>query len=175
MHRRNAGFTLIEALIVLSLVAMAITIGFPSFISVMERHRVTLTLHLLAADMAMARSSAVVRGQQVVVCPRATGDRCGTASDWGGGWLVFMDGDGNRQPDRPDDILRSTDAPAIGGRFLLWSSRPLLRYQTDGRSAHSNLTVHICAGSALAGQVVVNNHGRARTSRPKPGAACPSR
>ncbi len=173
MNRKDAGFTLIEAMIVLSIIAMTVTVGLPSFASALERNRVTLTLHQLAADMAMARSSAVVRRQQIVLCPRAADGRCSAASDWSRGWLVFADADGNRQPDTAADILRATDAPARGGAFSVTSSRPFLRYQVDGRSAHSNLTVHVCADGRLAGQVVVNNHGRARTSRPKSAAACP--
>ncbi|WP_158636491.1 GspH/FimT family pseudopilin [Luteimonas marina] len=173
MNRKDTGFTLIEAMIVLSIAAMLLTVGLPAFASAMQRHRVTATLHLLAADMAMARGSAVVQGKQVVVCPRTESNRCGAASDWGRGWLVFTDADGNRQPDIAADILRSADAPGRGGRLSVISSRPFLRYQVDGRSAHSNLTVHVCADGQLAGQVVVNNHGRARTSRPKSPAACP--
>lgn len=173
MIRKDAGFTLIEALIVMSIIAMICTVGLPSFASALQRNRVTMTLHLLSADMAMARSSAVVKRKQVVVCPRGPGDLCTSSHDWSRGWLVFTDGDGNRQPDAQADILRATDAPARSSSLFVTSSRPFLRYQVDGRSAHSNLTVHVCSDGALAGQVVVNNHGRARTSRPKSAVPCP--
>jgi type IV fimbrial biogenesis protein FimT len=173
---RSRGFSVIETMLVLSLVGISVTLGLPALQGAMERNRVTLALHLLAADMAMARSSAVVRGRQVVVCPRRAADRCGEADEWTSGWLVFVDADGDRQPASVDDVLRATDAPATAGNgFALWSSRPYLRYQTDGRSAHSNLTVHVCVRDEVQGQVVVNNHGRARTVRPKAGSACPWR
>lgn len=174
MNRKDAGFTLIEAMTVLSIVAMLVTVGLPAFASVMQRLRVTTTLHLLTADIAMARGSAIMQHKQVVVCPRAGDASCSPSSDWSRGWLVFIDADGNRQPDAPADILRATDAPSgTKAQLSLVSSRPFLRYQVDGRSAHSNLTIHLCAAGALAGQVVVNNHGRARTTRPKAPTACP--
>lgn len=173
MNARNTGFTLIEAIIVLSIVAMLVTVGLPVFGATMERHRVAAALHLLTADMAMARTSAVVKRRQVVLCPSTDSTSCSSGSDWSRGWLVFIDADGNRRPDSPADVLRAADAPGHGRGLSLTSSRPYLRYQVDGRTAHSNLTVHVCVEDALAGQVVVNNHGRARTSRPKSPARCP--
>jgi len=173
MHRKDAGFTLVEALCALAVTALTLTVALPTFSSVLERNRTTATLHQLSADMAMARTSAVIQRRQVVVCPKAGDQRCGERMDWSQGWLVFTDADGNRQPDTAADVLRITDAPAGAGRLHLPSTRQFLRYQVDGRSAHSNLTVHVCSGGLLRGQLVVNNHGRARTSRPKRETPCP--
>ena len=173
MDRKDAGFTLVEALTTLIIAALTLTVALPTFSDVMQRNRTTATLHQLSADMAMARTSAVIQRRQVVVCPKAGDQRCSDRMDWSQGWLVFTDADGNRQPDAAADVLRITDAPAGAGRLHLPSSRPFLRYQVDGRSAHSNLTVHVCSAGLLQGQVVVNNHGRARTSRPSRETPCP--
>ncbi len=173
MDRKEAGFTLVEALTALAVTALTLTVALPTFNDVVRRNRTTATLHQLSADMAMARTSAIIQRRQVVVCPRAGDRRCSDRADWSEGWLVFTDADGNRQPDAAADVLRITDAPAGAGRLFLPSSRHFLRYQVDGRSAHSNLTVHVCSSGTLQGQVVVNNHGRARTSRPKRETACP--
>lgn len=172
MDRKDAGFTLVEALTTLAVAALTLTVALPTFNGVLQRNRTTAVLHQLSADMAMARTSAIVQRRQVVVCPKAGDQRCSDHADWSHGWLVFTDADGNRQPDAAADVLRITDGPA-GGRMSLPSSRPFLRYQVDGRSAHSNLTVHVCSAGLLQGQVVVNNHGRARTARPKRETACP--
>jgi len=173
MDRKDAGFTLVEALATLAVAALTLTIALPTFNEVVQRNRTTAVLHQLRADMAMARTSAIVQRRQVVVCPTAGDQRCSDRADWSRGWLVFTDADGNRQPDAPADVLRITDAPAGAGRWSVPSSRHFLRYQVDGRSAHSNLTVHVCSAGLLRGQVVVNNHGRARTARPKRETACP--
>ncbi len=171
MNRKDAGFTLIEALIVLAVVAITVTVALPGFAGVIERNRTTTALHLLSADMAMARATAITRRTQTVVCPRA-GDRCAPGSDWTAGWLVFLDPDGDRQPNAAEEILRTTDSPA-SGRLFLPSSRPLLRYQIDGRSAGANLTVNVCSQQRLSGKVIVNNLGRVRTERPTRELPCP--
>lgn len=164
---RCNGFTLIEAMVVLAILALTLTLGVPSFAGVIERQHVSTAMHLLSTDLAMARGSAVMKGSQVVVCPGDAQRGCRDDSDWSGGWIVFNDGDQDRQPNAPGDLLR-VEQPLAGSATTLQvaSSRPYLRYQADGRSANSNLTVRLCASGLLKGSVIVNNTGRVRTERP---------
>ncbi|MGH8033471.1 MAG: GspH/FimT family pseudopilin [Luteimonas sp.] len=172
MIRKNAGFTLIEAMTVLTIIAIGITIGIPGFNETIQRMRVTTTLNLLSADMAMARSAAVMRQEHVGVCPRVAHNRCGSGTDWSDGWMVFADADVNGQPDTPTDLLRVTDAPCAALLYLP-ASRKLLRYQPDGRAYGANLTVYLCRKGQFAAKVVVNNPGRLRSERAVSATPCP--
>lgn len=172
MTRKDAGLTLIELLITLALAAILLTLGVPAFSGTLERTRVSTTMHRVSADLAMARSTAIMRRAQVVVCPRTEDLRCRSDNNWTHGWIVFTDDDGNRQPDEEAHILRATDPPAQRG-LAIDSTRRFLRYQRDGRSAHSNQTVRVCSGERLAGTVVVNNLGRVRSARPARETPCP--
>ena len=173
MDRKDAGFTLIEAITVMAIIAIGLTLGLPSLMEMTQRTRVSTTVNLLSSDMAMARSSAVMRQSSVAVCPRqAVAQRCSGESDWSNGWIVFTDADGNRQPDAPDDLLRVTEAP--GGALLsLPASRSLVGFLRDGRAAGTNLTVNVCRDDTVAAQVVVNNLGRVRSTRLDAPVACP--
>lgn len=174
MGRMPRGYTLVEALAILGVAAVGLAVGVPSFAGGLERQRVATAMHHLSADMAMARSMALAQRAQVVVCPGDTITGCRHDHDWSSGWLVFRDGDGNRQPDEPDHILRVTDAPAGRSSALsLASTRPFLRFQENGRSAHSNLSVAVCARGTLRGKVVVNRLGRVRGERSGPATPCP--
>ena len=172
MTRKDAGLTLIELLVTLAIAAITLTIGLPAVSGTLERTRVSTAMHQVSADLAMARSTAIMRRAQVVICPRTADYRCRNDSDWGQGWMVFTDDDGNRQPDEDAHILRITDPPARRN-LSIDSTRRFLRYQRDGRSAHSNQTVRGCAGERLAGTVVVNNLGRVRSARPARETPCP--
>lgn len=172
MTRKDAGLTLIELLTTLSIAAVTLTVGLPAFSGSLERTRVATTMHRVSADLAMARSSAIMRRAQVVACPRTPDHRCRDDNDWSHGWMVFTDDDGNRQPDEAAHILRITDPPAHRS-LAIDSTRRFLRYQRDGRSAHSNQTVRVCSGNRLAGTVVVNNLGRVRSARPAGETPCP--
>ena len=172
MTRKDAGLTLIELLITLALAAILLTLGVPAFTGSLERTRVATTMHQVSADLAMARSTAIMRRAQVVACPRTLDYRCRDDSDWSHGWIVFTDDDGNRQPDEEAHIVRATDPPSHRS-LAVDSTRRFLRYQRDGRSAHSNQTVRVCSGKHLAGTVVVNNLGRVRSARPAADTPCP--
>lgn len=173
MGRMPPGYTLLETMVTLAVVAVTVAIGVPSLAGGLERQRVASAMHQLSADMAMARSAALSQRTQVVVCPGNVEGGCRQDRDWSGGWLVFRDGDGNRQPDTASDLLRTTDAPGgKGGALSLASTRPFLRFQQNGRSAHSNLSVVVCARGRLHGKVVVNRLGRVRGERNGVAAPC---
>ena len=173
MHHRN-GFTLIELVTTLAIVAVLLAIGLPGFGEALARLRVQTAMHRVSTDLAMARSSAIMRRAPVVACPGTGMDGCSGGADWSGGWIVFADPDGNRRPDTVAELLRVSDAPSgAGGRLRLGATRHFVRYQRDGRSAGTNLTVRVCSGEALAGEVIVNNLGRVRSARPQPPRPCP--
>lgn len=171
---RSSGFTLVETMIVVAILAVLLAVGLPGFADTLARHRVRTAMHLVSTDLAMARSTAIMRRAHVVACPGTQAAGCNGDADWSHGWIVFADPDGNRRPDAPDDLLRVSDAPTgRGGSLRMGATRNFVRYQRDGRSAGTNLTVRFCTGQALSGEVVVSNLGRVRTVRPARPTACP--
>ena len=172
-----SGFTLVELSITLVVAAVLLALGLPAFQELQERSQVQATLHLLTSQLALARMAAVTRNSPVVVCPSAgTGtNECLGGTDWSTGWLTFIDPDGNRHPDRYEDVLR--DDPALRGRHGITiqstSGRSHLRYHPDGSSPGTNLTLRLCRDGWLLGSVVVSNVGRSRTHRPSSPAPCP--
>lgn len=166
LHRRQHGLTLVELMTTLAILALASTFGMTAFGDVIARSRVQTALHLISADLAMARSTAIMRRKQVVVCPGDALLGCRSDANWSHGWMVFADPDGNRQPDKEEDLIRVANAPSGAPTSIrLASTRQFVRYQRDGRSAGTNLTINICSHDVLAGQVIVNNLGRVRSTR----------
>ena len=171
---RTSGYTLVETLTVVAILAVLLAVGVPGFADTLARHRVRTAMHLVSSDLAMARSSAIMRRAQVVACPGTRAAGCRGDADWSQGWIVFADPDGNRRPDVSGDMLRISDAPAGSGSGLRVSAtRNFIRYQRDGRSAGTNLTVRFCTGQMLSGEIVVSNLGRVRSVRPARATACP--
>lgn len=169
MEHRTSGFTLVEAATTVAIVALAISIGLPSFEGLLDRQRVATAVHLLSADMALARSAAIMRRQQVVLCP-GDASGCRPGGDWGGGWVVFADADRDREPDSTADLLSVGQAHRD---IAMPSTRAYLRYQLDGRSAGTNLTVNVCMAGQLHARVIANNTGRVRTERLDASTPCP--
>ena len=89
--KRMPGFTLVEMLIAVALVAILLTIGIPSFRFVTNSNRIAAEINGLLGDMQFARSEAVKEGQAVTVCVSTDGANCATganANAWQSGWIV---------------------------------------------------------------------------------------
>lgn len=70
---RNAGFSLIEAMVVIALIGILATLGLPAFLGMINRSQLLGTTRELAALMRSARIEAVRRGVPTVVIPTADG------------------------------------------------------------------------------------------------------
>jgi len=174
-RKRASGVTLVELMTTLAIMTIVSTFGLTAFANAIARHRIQTSLHLVSADLAMARNTAITRRTQVVACPGDPLMGCRLNADWSDGWIVFIDPDGNRQPDDESDVMRVGNAPSGARRSIrLTSTRNFVRYQRDGRSAGTNLTISVCHKDLLAGQVIVNNLGRVRSARPQRERECPA-
>jgi type IV fimbrial biogenesis protein FimT len=84
------GVTLIELLVVITIAAILMSIGVPSYKYVTTSNRVANEINALLADMQFARYEAVKEGLTVQVCPAAaTATTCTASATWSGGWIVL--------------------------------------------------------------------------------------
>jgi type IV fimbrial biogenesis protein FimT len=120
MKRLPRGFTLLELMITIALVAIVLGLGVPSFIDFMRNSRLAGTANDLLADLNLARTEAIKRHVPVTLCasgdPLAASPACAaTDSTSFSGWIVFVDDpnaavstsdDGNAVVDTGETVLR---------------------------------------------------------------------
>ena len=183
MHKAH-GFTLVELMVALAIVALLATLAAPSFSRLIASTRMSGNVNGFLADMRYARSESIRRGGGVTLCrsdaPEAADPVCADASGPGGsggqsnpgwisGWIVFhdLDNDGAKAP--AETLLRVqspiTALNAIGdsnpgpGRFRFTATGRLLR-------ADAATTLHFGSAPLFAVDaqrtVCVNPGGRAR-------------
>ncbi len=173
LHRpRSTGWTLLELSCVLAAAALVCALAIPAFSGLVTRLRADMVRMQMATAFNMARNTAITRHRPVAVCASEDGWRCG--GDWSRGWLIHRDHGPESVPIAEEDILRfqpGSTAQAVSAAASVGRNR--LRFQRDGRSSGSTLTVDICAGDTLHSQVIVNNVGRTRAQRMKHPAPCP--
>lgn len=176
MKARLSGFTLLELIVTVAVVAILAGVALPGFASLRDRLQADATSHALTASLAAARIAAVTHRHPVSICPSADGLRCGAAGDWSRGWIVFRDPTRALQPATVDAIVQRGDAPGPAYRLTGSRGRALVRYQPDGRASGTNISFHLCSddGRRLLASVIVSNSGRARRERPRGAAPCPA-
>lgn len=77
----NRGFTLIELMVTIAVLAIVLGIAVPSFQDFVRKNRLVATTNNLVSALAMARSEAIKRAARVTVA----------SANWSAGWQVFVD------------------------------------------------------------------------------------
>jgi len=90
---RDSGFTLVELMITIVVVTIMLAMGAPAFKDFIKNNRVTAQTNDLVSAIQLARSEALKRGTNVVVCASKDGAKCTGKDTWADGWIVFSDFD----------------------------------------------------------------------------------
>lgn len=113
-RRTEKGFTLIELVVAIAIVAVLLAVGVPSLRDMVVSQRVRSAANSLYSDLTFARSEAIKRNVQVSIV-RAEGG-------WINGWTVEASGTPIRAQGRLSDISYSGAADST------------IVYKPDGRS-----------------------------------------
>ncbi|WP_250464203.1 GspH/FimT family pseudopilin [Microbulbifer litoralis] len=127
---RTLGFTLVELLITVSLLAALSAVAVPSFNELIQDMRNRQAGRELFGHMNYARYMAVSRRQWVNVCGSSDSRSCD--GSWSLGSIVFPDENRNRKRDNDEPILRSFNNMPEGSRLEIGSLHKQLRYRPDG-------------------------------------------
>jgi len=86
-----SGFTMVELLVTLVIVAILTIIAVPQFTSATQTQRTSSEINNLLNDVQFARSEALKEGQMVSLCISSTGTSC-AGTGWHSGWIVYSAG-----------------------------------------------------------------------------------
>jgi type IV fimbrial biogenesis protein FimT len=99
--RQQSGFTIIELLIVVTIVGVLTAIAAPSLRTMIITNQVRTSTSDLLNDIAVARSESAKRSQRVVMCASTDMKTC-AGSAWASGWISFVDANNNLERDPAD-------------------------------------------------------------------------
>lgn len=89
--RRQSGFSLIELMMVIAIVAILAKLAGPSFRNMMLNNRLAAATNDLLVDLAAARSESARQGKRVTLCISTNGTSCTTGAAWQSGRIIFVD------------------------------------------------------------------------------------
>ncbi|MDO5610329.1 MAG: GspH/FimT family pseudopilin [Pseudomonadota bacterium] len=86
--QKQGGFTLVELMVTIAVLAIISTIAYPSFTSIINSNRLTSAANEVLASAQLARSEAVRLNQTVVLCPANAALSACDGNDWQN-WLLL--------------------------------------------------------------------------------------
>jgi len=171
--RPNAGMTLVELIISLTILAILAGMAAPSMQHFVQRQRISAASFELVAAINFARQHAVAKREYTVLCPSADGRACSGDNQWHRGWIVFRDRNRDRSVDAESEILR-IGAP-LHHIHADSAGRTHLRFMPSGFAYGTNLTIKLCdlSNPDNSRAITVSNSGRARTGELPGHLDCP--
>lgn len=188
-RKRQGGFTLVELMITIVVLAVLLSLGIPNFRDFLRNSRMTSAANDLLADIHTARTEAIKRRVAVAVCasddPLAGSPACvAPAATSFRGWIVFVDDanpnavaatDGNGVIDPGEAVLRRhalfDGAARSDAGFILFGENGFLR-TAAGATGATYVVLCDSRGNREAGgsrsaarAVTVSRTGRAGVTR----------
>ncbi len=193
MKKKHTGFTLIELMVMLAVLAVVMSVGVPQLTMFFKGGRMVTNTNDLVAALRIARSTAIKEGKRVTLCKSTNAESAArtcdatAAVDWDQGWFVFVEGtnagnvtgfysaatDGavvrvNTGAEGDDTTIKTANA-AIAN-FVSFSSRGL---PTNANGFSVNGTFMVCddrglknaSGNVVANGIVLMASGRAGSSK----------
>lgn len=164
---QNEGFTLIELMISIVVMAVLVAVAGPSFVDLIRNNRIQTGADNFFTALISVRSEALKRNQRVVLCKSSNGSSCSTSDGWEQGWLSFVDEDADNTLDTGEPIIHVSDGLhagytlSAGGNFANY-----IAYKQDGTPSGFDTFV-LCdpdADLSSAREILVNIVGRPRMS-----------
>lgn len=164
MRRSNAGFSLYELLMTLTLIAVVIGLGVPSFAGITARNRQHVEINALFHAIHLARKESIMRRRVVSICPSLDGLVCSPSRDWSAGWLMFENADKDSPPQRdPGEPL--LQAHSVAGQIRISANRRGFTLRATQKRA-TNGTFVVCdeADRIAPRALVISYTGRPRVT-----------
>ncbi|MCG7542969.1 GspH/FimT family pseudopilin [Pseudoalteromonas sp. MM17-2] len=127
---RQAGFTLLELMVTVAIVAIVASIAFSNSTDMLARDRAENHLFELKRQLMFARAKATSTDATVVVCP-LNGANC--TNDWQSNTVaIFVDDDNNGQFGGNDTLLREMETVPANDT-LVYSGNSPISFDATGR------------------------------------------
>jgi len=161
-RKPQRGFTLVELLITIAVLAVILVLATPSFTGIINNNRITKATNELAASFAYARSEAVRRNGRIHLVP--------PTGDWSDGYKIGIDSTAdNDLEDNTDIVLRNV--PAQHATVTVNGTDTYVVYGQTG-SAESSTKFKFTADSADTRVLTLNLSGSHSLCIEKGGTTC---
>lgn len=154
---RTAGFTLVELMVTVAIVAVLLRLAVPALSSAILSNKLSSYANAWVASAQLARGEAVKRNAAVTLCRSSDGSTCATSGSWQQGWVV-----------RAADGTVIHAEQALSSDYHFTSSSYSIAFQPSGLSSGST-TLTLCRALPSVGdqerQITLSATGKAAVAK----------
>jgi type IV fimbrial biogenesis protein FimT len=158
------GFTLVELMVTLTVVAILLVIAVPSLNNATLSGKLTAYANSLVGSAHLARSEAIKRNALVTLCAASNGTSCG--GNWEQGWIVLSAGTVFQRQEALPSGFKVTSNPTSGS----------IGFQPTGVGTTGATTLKLCRATPSVGpqerEVTIESTGRTSV-KTTTGGSCP--
>ena len=128
---KNYGFTLVELIITVAIMAIILTIAYPHIMTLLANMEAKRIRYGIVNTLKIAKAESYIQRQNVIVCLSDINRRCDKDSN--NALLLFFDKDNNQQFDSNVDVLIEEQrlSPKYGSLHLRAGQRHYVRFAGD--------------------------------------------
>lgn len=174
---KREGFSLIEVLIVMLILAISATLAVPTFQQLIRQTDANRQKNAWLDYLSAGRTSAVDHASNITACPLSV-QTC--SDDLTGTWTMFTDGNDNRTLDEDELIIRTLQPQDRARMAIYRQDQPYFRFYNRPNGLYSGLmkSFTLCpTGNAdeYAYHISVNIMGRIAVNTERDAAGVPIR
>lgn len=160
---KQRGFTLIELMVSILMLAILVAVAVPMFQDSTLRSTLSAQANDLMSGAILARSEAIKRNQVVTMCVSSNGTSC-TAGSWEAGWIVISAANA--------PIRKHASAPT---GYLIKGNITSIAFDSTGLGA-SMTSLRVCRATPVGSQervVAISATGRPSITKTTDGTCAP--
>ena len=133
-HTKNKGFTLVEVMVTVAIVAILLGVSAPSFSRFLIDMRVDNHISELHRLILTARNTSINTNEIVILCPLGNTGEC--TNDWNDELTVFTDNNDNGKFDGTDEVVKVKDQ--LNNDDKTYFTGDTIAYKPTGRSNNNS-------------------------------------
>ncbi|TAA41872.1 GspH/FimT family pseudopilin [Corallincola spongiicola] len=141
MRSKEIGFTLLELVVTMAIVAIVVAAAVPSFTTTAANSRGFAMANDYFNTLSVARGQAVTLSTTVTVCNLDASNNC--SSNWQNGVTAFIDSDNNGKFNGTDKKLREVDAIEDRDKVIANNSGRIV-FNPEGMVSGTGITITVC-------------------------------
>lgn len=162
------GISLMDVMTTLAVASVLLGTGIPGLQRYLANSRLVNNTNLMSRSLMLARSEAVKRETDVVICKSPNQQTCISSGSWRQGWIIYEDHLPNRLRDEDEALIFAKSAlpAAIQLNYRAFRSSNFIAFRPTGITK-TNGTFTLCYNEETdsARALILSKTGRVRFSR----------